>query len=123
MKKFVIPRRNPDQDRMNREFDVLFEMQDNFESWFPFDETYTEEDKEDAFETYARALLNLSIAEYSEWEYEYLNWLCPKVEEGRYKDSLEYIRGKLRNEYDFLWRSLNEDDDDDDFFLDDDEEY
>lgn len=116
MKKIYIPRRNPDQDRMNREFDVLFEMQDNFDSWYPFDPGYTDEDREDAFETYARALLNLSIAEYSEWEYDYLKWLCPKVAEGRYKDALEYIRGKLRDEYETLfWNRLFGDDDEDDY--------
>lgn len=118
MKKFYIPRRNPDQDRMNREFDVLFEMQDNFDSWFPFDPDYTDEDKKDAFDAFARALLNLSLAEYSEWEYEYLNWLCPRIkQEGRYKDALEYIRGKLMKEYDpffgSFWEDLDYDDDED----------
>ncbi len=120
MKKLYIPRRNPDQDRMNREFDVLFEMQDNFESWFPFDPDDTEEDKKDAFETFARALLNLSIAEYSEWEYDYLNWLCPRVEEeGRYKNALEYIRRKLMMEYDPLLRSFF---DEPDYFDEEDDE-
>lgn len=115
MKKFYIPPPNPDQERMDREFDVLFEMQDNFDSWFPYDSDYTEDDKKDAFETYARALLNLSLAEYSEWEYEYLNWLCPKVKEGRYKDALEYIRGKLMVEYDPLFWPGFMDDDDEEF--------
>lgn len=89
-------------------------MQDDFDSWYPFDPRYKDKDREDAFETYARALLNLSIAEYPEWEYEYLKRLCPKVWEGRYKDALEYIRGKLRDEYETLfWNRLFGDDDED----------
>lgn len=45
---------------MNRNFDVLFEMQNNFESWYPFDENEDKEDREEDFDTYARVLLNLS---------------------------------------------------------------
>ncbi len=85
---------------MNHAFDVLFEMQDYFEDWFPYDENDTQEDKKDYFDAFARALLNLSIAEYSRWEYGYLFRLLERdIQNDKYRRALEFIYAALDDEY------------------------
>ena len=51
---------------------------DDFENWYPYDADDTEDDKQDAIDSFARAKLNLELGEYSEWELDYLSWLWRK---------------------------------------------
>ena len=52
-------------------FAVFREMMDDFESWYPYDADDTEDAKQDAIDSFARAKLNLELGEYSEWELDY----------------------------------------------------
>lgn len=47
-------------------------------NWYPYDADDTEDDKQDAIDSFARAKLNLELGEYSEWELDYLSWLWRK---------------------------------------------
>ena len=52
-------------------FAVFREMMDDFESWYPYDADDTEDEKQDAIDSFDRAKLNLELGEYSEWELDY----------------------------------------------------
>lgn len=62
-------------EKIQEAFSIFREMMDDFEKWYPYNENDTEEDKQDAFNSFARAELNLELGEYSEWELDYLSWL------------------------------------------------
>lgn len=62
-------------EKIQEAFSIFREMMDDFENWYPYNENDTEEDKQDAFNSFARAELNLELGEYSEWELDYLSWL------------------------------------------------
>ena len=49
---------------------VLNEMIESFTEWFPFDETYSDNDKQDAENAFARTKLCLELGEYSRDDYE-----------------------------------------------------
>ena len=66
-------------EKIQEAFSTFREMMDDFENWYPYNENDTEEDKQDAFISFARAKLNLELGEYSEWELDYLSWLWQKV--------------------------------------------
>ena len=75
-------------------FAVFREMMDDFENWYPYDADDTEDDKQDAIDSFARAKLNLELGEYSEWELDYLSWLWRKpIENERYKDAIIVFMG------------------------------
>ena len=72
-------------EKIQEAFSTFREMMDDFENWYPYNENDTEEDKQDAFISFARAKLNLELGEYSEWELDYLSWLWQKlIENERY---------------------------------------
>ena len=72
-------------EKIQEAFSTFREMMDDFESQYPYNENDTEEDKQDAFISFARAKLNLELGEYSEWELDYLSWLWQKlIENERY---------------------------------------
>ena len=60
-------------EEIQEAFSIFREMIDDFENWYPYNENDTEEDKQDAFNSFARAKLNLELGEYSKWELDYLS--------------------------------------------------
>ena len=87
-------------EKIQEAFSIFREMMDDFENWYPYNENDTEEDKQDAFNSFARAELNLELGEYSEWELDYLSWLWQKpIENERYKNAIMVFMGALYEEY------------------------
>ena len=58
--------------RYKEAYPVLRKMMDDFDSWFPFDGTEDEEEKEMYREGFARCKLNLELGEYTGEELDYL---------------------------------------------------
>ena len=52
-------------EKIQEAFSTFREMMDDFENWYPYNENDPEEDKQDAFISFARAKLNLELGEYS----------------------------------------------------------
>lgn len=87
-------------EEIQEAFSIFREMMDDFENWYPYNENDTEEDKQDAFNSFARAKLNLELGEYFEWELDYLSWLWQKpIENERYKNAIMVFMGALYEEY------------------------
>lgn len=87
-------------EEIQEAFTVFREMLDEFENWYPYSEDDTEDDKQDAINSFARANLNLELGEYSAYELDYLSWLWRKpIKNERYKDAILVFMGALYEEY------------------------
>lgn len=66
-------------------YPVLEKMMDDFDSWFPFDGSEDEEERDMYREGFARCKLNLELGEYTRDDLDYLYQIYDTV-----KDSEEY---------------------------------
>lgn len=70
-------------------YPVLRKMMDDFDSWFPFDGTEDEEEKEMYREGFARCKLNLELGEYTGEELDYLYQIYDTVKKHEeYRDAI-----------------------------------
>lgn len=81
-------------------FHVLNEMMDNFEDWFPIDESDTEEDVESYKNRFAGTKLCLELGEYSGDDYDYLHYIQGVVAGNpRFYQAIRTFIGALSREY------------------------
>lgn len=92
-----------DRGEVKQAFSILNDMMKSFGEWFPYDETYTDRDKQDAKNAFARTKLNLELGEYTRDDYEYLFWLINKcVEDEQFYWAIGVFIEALSEEYGWI---------------------
>ena len=95
--------RDERQKDLKKAFSVMNDMMGSFRDWFPFDETYDEDDKQDAEDAFARTKLLLELGEYTRYDYEYLFWLRERCAGyGEYGWAIGVFIGALSEEYGWI---------------------
>ena len=99
------------QYELDRAFEVLTEMAQCFDSWFPFTPDEDSEDRKMDQERFCSFWLNFEYGTYSIYDYEYVVELLKEseIENDRYREALRVIRHVLYEEYD-LPRLFRDDD-------------
>lgn len=84
-------------------YPVLQKMIEDFDSWFPFDGTEDEEEREMYREGFARCKLNLEIGEYTRDDLDYLHRIYDTVEANEeYRDAIMAFIVALSDEYGWI---------------------
>ena len=84
-------------------YPVLKKMMDSFDSWFPFDGTEDEEEREMYQEGFARYKLNLELGEYTRDDLDYLYQIYDTVKDDEeYKAAIMAFIVALSDEYGWI---------------------
>jgi hypothetical protein len=84
-------------------YPVLQKMMEDFDSWFPFDGTEDEEEREMYREGFARCKLNLELGEYTRDDLDYLQRIYDTVEDDEeYRGAIMAFIVALSDEYGWI---------------------
>lgn len=84
-------------------YHILNEMMDSFETWFPIEESCTNEDIEMYKESFAATKLCLELGEYTREDYEYLFFVHDMVVDNiNYYEAIGVFIGALSKEYGWI---------------------
>lgn len=84
-------------------YQVLNEMMNTFEGWFPIDETDSKNDIETYRERFAATKLCLELGEYTRYDYEYLFFVCDIVVDRKlYFKAINVFISALSEEYGWI---------------------
>lgn len=84
-------------------YPILRKMLDDFDTWFPFDGSEDDEEKEMYKEGFARSKLNLELGEYTRDDLDYLHRIYEVVgDRDEYREAIMAFIAALSDEYGWI---------------------